>query len=608
MSQAKNYEAPLSGPILGVVVRELHLHNDVLANDVLAGKTAQRYFSGLRVKDDSKHEVFEAIGKALVDHGIIPTSPFLEREGLPLARVISIGIAWYADQWDRLVGYMRSTSAPVERPDLAATSYLRLAMIDLALRTSAALWLAELPTPDEGTPLWAQDKGGAKYLRQLLDKCRESKPTRDQLAERLGVSINTIDSWLDTNTRPSRANIDGIAEELARYIPDLDSEAIKNRLRLHYTLCALCDLLREHLGRNTVIDLATALVRFTSRNLAGLRQFSKLAPEDAAKRQLLILLLGTRFVSSEHLLKALWRREHDRVWRTDLMAASKPWHLRLTHVAQHLGRLDKAMQLAHEEYGIPVETAEKLMDKVLRDVQSDLTRPGRTDPSELEGKMVVRVKGDAKYSARNRMIQFSQAISERDFETAILHVRRAVELQPESAEYHFHLGATLGIAGEVEEGIQECWISANLDPTLELPRVEVGIILLNADRNEEAREHLESVARSRDSLSPHLGFNLGVARLRCDNPSGALEVLEKAIKAKPDHALALDVAAHCAFLVNDQGKGRELAKLADQFGQSETYRDWKEGKYRTRSLESFRGVGLSVGGRTEPGCRKRLRR
>ena len=116
--------------------------------------------------------------------------------------------------------------------------------------------------------------------------------------------------------------------------------------------------------------------------------------------------------------------------------------------------------------------------------------------------------------------------------------------------------------------------------------MEVGIILLNAGRNEEAREHLEAVARGQDGLSPHLGFNLGVARMRCDNPSGALEVLEKAIEAKHDHALALDVAAHCAFLVNDQAKGGELAKLADQFGQSETYRDWKEGKYRTRSLRS----------------------
>ena len=49
------------------------------------------------------------------------------------------------------------------------------------------------------------------------------------------------------------------------------------------------------------------------------------------------------------------------------------------------------------------------------------------------------------------MIQYAQAKSEGDLETAILHVSRAVELQPESAEYHFHLGATLGMAGQLNE-------------------------------------------------------------------------------------------------------------------------------------------------------------
>ena len=263
------------------------------------------------------------------------------------------------------------------------------------------------------------------------------------------------------------------------------------------------------------------------------------------------------------------------------MAAAKPWHLRLKHVAQHLGGLDQAIQLAHDEYGIPIETAEGLIDRVLRDAQADLTRLDIRGPSELEGKTFFRIKGDAKFSAKNRMIQYAQAKSEGDLETAIHHVRRAVELQPESAMYHFHLGATLGMAGEADEGIQECWISASLDSAWELPRVEAGIILLNAGRSQEAREHLESIAYGQDGLSPHLAFNLGVARLRTGDAAEALDALEKAIEAQPDHARALDIAAHCAFLTGDEVKGRRLAKLADQLGHSETYREWKDGEYRT---------------------------
>ena len=202
-TSAATYKVPLSGPILGAVVRELRLQNDVLMD-----KTTKRYFSGQRIKDDGKREVFLAIGEALVVHGIIPESPVLERVGLPLEKILSLGITCSADHWDQLVGHMRYTSAPVDRPDLAAISYLRLAVIDLALRASATLWLARLPTPNEGTSLWAENKGGAKYLRQLLDRCGASRPTREQLAERLDVADNTIDNWLDTNTRPSRANID----------------------------------------------------------------------------------------------------------------------------------------------------------------------------------------------------------------------------------------------------------------------------------------------------------------------------------------------------------------------------------------------------------------
>lgn len=578
---AKAFKAPFSGPIIGTLVKNLRLQHDFLNR-----KTAKRYFNGERIKDDSKFEVIEAIGQALVKQGIIPQSPFITRMAIPLERVISLGIACYAEQWDQLVGYMQSTSAPVDRPDLAAISYLRLAVIDLALRVSAVLWLAEASTPNEETPLWAEEKGGSALLQKLLAKCGEFCPTRDELADRLDVSENTIDSWLDSNSRPSLSNTDSIAKELACHIAGLGVETLKGQLQRHYALCAICDLLTEHLGRDAVKDLATALARFSSRNLAGLRQFSKLDPDEAASRQFFILLLGTQFVSSKYLLKALWRQERDRVWQADLIAASKPWHLRLTHVAQHLRGLDEAIERIHEEYGIPRETTQEQLDEILRNVQADLTRPGLTDPTELENMTVVRVKGDAKFSARNRMTQFAQARSKGDLETAILHVRRAVELQPENAEYHFHLGANLGMVGKVEEGIQECWLAAQLAPTWELPRVEVGIILLNAGRSQEACEYLESIALSQDSLSAHLAFNLGVARLRSGDPDGALVVLEKAIEIEPDHALALEQAAYCAFLIGDQAKGRKLAKLADQFGQSETYREWKDGKYRTTKRQT----------------------
>lgn len=578
MARSARFKAPLSGPIIGVIVKALRIQSDSLTR-----RTTRRFFKGRRIKDAEREGIFLEIGKVLVEHGLVPNSPFLTHENVPPEKVIAVAVAWYSSEWDRLVGHMRTASAPVDRADLAAASYLRLVTIDLALRVSAVMWLAELPTPDEETPLWTNDNGGAEYLRRILRKCGKTGLTRDELAERLDVSYNTVDNWLDTHTRPSQFHIGKLAEELAEHIDGLDEESIRRQLHIHYALSDLCQLLTKNVGRETVVDLASALVRFTSRNLAGLREFSKLSPSDGSKAQLLILMTGARNVSSEYLLRALWRQERDPVWKAELMAASKPWDLRLTHIAQHWGGLDQVTQALQEKLGIPQEKANSLLEEVLKEVPAGLTSPHAIDPTELEGKTLIRLSGDEEFSARNRMTQYNQARFEGDLDTALIHIRRAVELQPESAEYHFHLGALLGMVGEVDEGIEECWIAARLDDDWELPRVEVGIILLNAGRNQEALEHLEDLAASRqEDSSSHLTFNLGTARYRAGDHSAALSALEKVIDEEPGHALALDMAAHSAFLIGDQQKGRRLAKLADQHGQSATYREWQEGKYRAQ--------------------------
>lgn len=70
--------------------------------------------------------------------------------------------------------------------------------------------------------------------------------------------------------------------------------------------------------------------------------------------------------------------------------------------------------------------------------------------------------------------------------------------------------------------------------------------------------------------------------MKCNNPAGALELFEQVLAAKLDHALALDCAARCCFLIGDGKGGRELAKRAHQLGSSDSHRDWRDGKYRAR--------------------------
>ncbi len=49
------------------------------------------------------------------------------------------------------------------------------------------------------------------------------------------------------------------------------------------------------------------------------------------------------------------------------------------------------------------------------------------------------------------------------------------------------------------------------EPAWELPQLEIGIILLNANRCEEARPRVEKVYADTMSPSPHLKYSLGTA-------------------------------------------------------------------------------------------------
>jgi Flp pilus assembly protein TadD len=174
-----------------------------------------------------------------------------------------------------------------------------------------------------------------------------------------------------------------------------------------------------------------------------------------------------------------------------------------------------------------------------------------------------------------------QSIAEGDDETAVSHLRRAVELQPLDATYRFELGAQLGKMGRVDEGILECNIAAQLKPEWDLPRIEVGIILINHGCHEEGRQRLEEVAKQ-VAMSPHLAFSLAYARMKCNEYTEALKLFEVVLKETPEHAQALDCAAHCCFLTRQTDRGIALVKEAYKRGAGDTYKDWREGKYKKR--------------------------
>ena len=542
-------------------------------------KALTRYLNGRAVSDRARREIIMSLAKDLVEQRVIPPLRLPDDGRSAISEPLGETLAIHAAAWDSLVGSTSTLSAGVDRPDLAGAAYLRLATVDLSLRYAALLHLAGLPAPESGTPLWADAQGGALYLRELLKRCGREGPPRVKFAELMEVSLNTVDDWLDKGVRPRPDRLDKIGEHLAPFVEGMDARAISGALRLHYGLSEICDKLAQYVGLETVIETATAFVRlagFAYVELGG--HGDEYTDVEVALVHLIVFVTGARGPFGPGLLQCLTDREDDPLWQAELAAAAMPWENRLIYVMKTLRDTNTVARAANERFGIPVEFSESVLDDTIRWAQSNPALPRKFEP----GTTVLRVSGDAQFSASNRLIQYEAAVAAGDYDTALVHIRRAVKLQPENAMYHFLLGATLGQVGEVEEGIQECWIADTLNPDDELPKVEVGIILLNANRDPEARQHLEDMARDKDQMSAHLAFNLGVASFRCESYAEAMEALDISISQRDDYGPALDMAAQCAFAIGEVKKARDLAKRAKRHGYTEAYDNWRAGLYRKK--------------------------
>lgn len=590
MTQHASFNIPLSGEVIGAIVKEIQPDGGLLTE-----KTTRRYFKGKRVKDAKRHEIFRAIGRVVTERGIIPQGmlpePLRPQKLLPQSsdnsaysidadllaksrselselvhiasiilnttrptvksilsllsdsttdQVVGASIAIWADLWDEFVGQMRTASTPVNAPRLIVMSCLRLAVIDIALRVSAALWLAKLPPPGEKTPLWAMAKGGSTNLKRLLALCSDKPPTREVLAEEIGVWDKTVDSWFDAGTRPNVQNIDRISEVLAPRMIGVEVSILKADLHRHYFLCSLGDRLADMVGRDNVVELADALIRLIRRISDLLNVFTGWMPHDFdAVAQALILIQGVHGEVSQPLLTELERYEEDLVWKADLAVAHMPWHSRLRSIARVAGGLDRVVDRPPDELGVPKKVVVAAKDNMLRLAQSN----SGDDPESEDGMFAKQVE-DPKYRAGQQMLLAEQALLENDLVIAVKYFLRAAELQPLSTWYHFHAGILLGHIGQVEEGVRECKIAAGLDETWEAPKVEIGVIWLNSGDTQKARDHLESVARGDDDPSVRLATALGIARMKCGDYLDGLKVLEHAIAKDSDNGLALMAASH----------------------------------------------------------------
>ena len=448
-------QLPTSGQVLGAVVKALNINDRRLRS-----KTARRYFSGRlkdRVKDSSRAKIFDAISDALPDVGLGPLHR-TENESSPSLSVI---LDWHARNWDELRAFLLPRMASVYPHHLSAVweAYIRLAAIDLALRTAAHLQLAGA-SPDTLDFLdWIRIDHRGAYLNWMR---REAGLSLMDFAEAARVSTNTVEAWMYNGARPSDGSLTKIAKALGRECKPSERRRILRELRRFYWSRDIVALIGELIGTGASDDIVCHFRQYSSQVHRIID--AETTAETQQDELVDIAVLGARSTFSMPLLAALTVLELDEEWKEDISAVSSDWLRRVLTV-------NLEVDLAEVDF---------LIDE--------------TDGQILKNWDVSDPKAYDHYR-RSLELQAQGKIHE-----AVAEVTKAAELDPLDPVNHFSLGSAKGWIGAntgnkalVEEALNSCWMAVRLDPNWIAPWTEIGWLLLRMGKASEAVKHLESV-------------------------------------------------------------------------------------------------------------------
>ena len=525
-------QLPTSGQILGVLVKSLGL-----SDPKLRSKTAQRYFSGRLenlVKESSRSEIIQAISDSLVELGF--GAPRQTGE-VTSASVLPSILDWHAVHWDRMRTFLLPRMSRVYPSHLAAVwqAYLRLAVIDWALRVAAHLHLTEASQTGLDFLDWISVSRRGAYLNE---KRKNAKISLMSLAESVGVHETAAEGWVYRGARPSDENLAKIGRALASNGDPLECELIVRDLRRLYWISEIAEILGEHIGTEAVEDIVVRLRRYVSRACLTIDDESVANPRTSDLEEL--ATVGAYAPLAQPLLVALAKSESDDEWKDDLMAAGSDWVRRVLGVNRQVHRAE--------------------VDALIQD----------TDGRILES-WDVRDPRAYEHYQRYMELQMQGKLDE-----ALAELARAIELDPLDPANHFTLGSTKGQIGIrngdealVNEGLGACWIAVTLDPNWIVPWTEIGWILVETGRAREALEHLRAVSPECGPLDSHYYAALGVVLRELGDFTASLTAFESSLKLNPNDTGVAVAAAGASVLADDKIKFNRHRKVARHLGASD---------------------------------------
>lgn len=575
------FSPPLSGAILGLVVDVLDLRRWD-RHRALASRNARRYLSGERVGAEAEMQVQRAIAEAVVASELVPATLRLsdvfpkvpaEIDHVPATAVVQVLVGQSAKTWDGLAGALHRCTAPVAFPRHAAGACLRLIAIDLAVRTTALLWLMgeveERPVPD----FWTTPDGIGKWLRTMV---AASGQTRDGLAKTLSVPPNTLDGWLDEGVKPSFQNMEGLARAFSgRGVGDRIT--LLRRLRLAFAARDIFGQIEAAIGHPQALGICQRVAFYANEMSTFPRRSTKPREETDAKMRIALTVgaIGAERIQAKwicSMVNHLRRHEQNPVWRTSLRAVTGSWLEHLQLVLAKLGSVDE------EALGAVLGRMPTRDDLDVLAYQVQASKEEEAQDPSVAHALLREAMEDGERGAVELTLHAVEASDRRAPLEAIELLRLAVQKDPTSAGTHFRLGCELWQIGDVAAGLAELEIAAQLDPAWDRPKVEIAIVLLNEGRNDAALTKL-ILANLECPSNPWVLLHLGYANERLGQVSAAISAYEELIAIHVTHAEALDRVAHLHFVMGDKRAGADRAKRAAHLGVGTVFAAWENGYY-----------------------------
>lgn len=525
---------PTSGQIMGVLVLKLGIKHSVLQS-----RTARRYFSAdleHLVKDSTRENIIKAFAEVLTDAGFMAL-PDANVDELNVKPGLARTLQWHADHWDLVRSFVRRRTMDVPADDLPNVwaAYVRLAVIDLAIRVAAYLHLSG-STPESLELLTytsRADRGG--FLNQ---KRQQAGLTLESLAQRAEVDDHTVDGWMYQGARPTSDNIFRLARVLADSIDEANAQSIGLELQALYWVSDVAELLAEYIGYESARNVIRRLRLFAKESYHIIDD--QFPAEDRAADLTVLADLGVGARLAQPLLSTLIEREEDDEWREDLRSTGMDWVRRVVSVNLRLH----------------LPEADDLVEK--------------TDGRISEDRGAGNLEAYAHYR------RFHELHLQGKLYEALAEARLAARLAPLDPAIHHALGSLKASMGTwrkdevlVKEGLDALWIAVKLDPNWLLPWTVIGETLQRTGKAAEAVEHMRNVNPKCGALDSHYHSVLGAAYWKLEKLAEALAEFEASLELDGEETSALLAASELALLLGDHEKHRRYLRRARHFGADE---------------------------------------